>query len=259
LSRDLEHYLERAIGVPPERIEQIYNGVDADRFAPPPSGIPPAIPGCPFARPGHWLVGTVGRLQHVKDQVTLARAFVRIVQRDRATAARARLVIVGDGPLLPEVEQLLAAAGLRDCAWLPGGRADIPDILRGLDCFVLPSLAEGISNTILEAMACGVPVIATRVGGNPELIEDRMTGRLVPATDPDAIAAAALGYLDDPATARRHARAARTAVVQRFSLDRMVKDYLALYDELLRRSAPTLSHGGAAVGAARSRPAGGTR
>ncbi len=178
-------------------------------------------------------------MQEVKDQVTLAKAFVRAVRR-HPSGTRLRLVMVGDGPLRKRVDDVLGAAGLRELAWLPGERSDVPDILRGLDCFVLHSLAEGVSNTILEAMATGLPVVATRVGGNPELVEDGATGQLVPSADSEAMAMAILGYFDDPATARRHARAARQATVQRFSLDRMVRDYLSLYDALLRRrhSAP---------------------
>ena len=111
---------------------------------------------------------------------------------------------------------------MRQLAWLPGARDDVPEILRGLDCFVLPSLAEGISNTILEAMACGLPVVATRVGGNPELVEDGVTGRLVPPVNAEAMAAALFHYYDDPVLARSHGRAGRQPVLQRFSLDRMV-------------------------------------
>jgi len=109
----------------------------------------------------------------------------------------------------------------------------VPEILRGLDCFALPSLAEGISNTILEAMACGLPVVATRVGGNPELIEEGSTGRLVPQANAEALAGALFHYYDDPVLARSHGRAGRKLILQRFSLDRMVSDYLSLYDGLL--------------------------
>jgi glycosyltransferase involved in cell wall biosynthesis len=109
----------------------------------------------------------------------------------------------------------------------------VPEILRGLDCFVLPSLAEGISNTILEAMACGLPVVATRVGGNPELVEDGVSGRLVPPVNAEAMAVALYRYFDDPALARSHGQAGRHAVLQRFSLDRMVADYRSLYDGLV--------------------------
>jgi sugar transferase (PEP-CTERM/EpsH1 system associated) len=233
LSRDLADYLRKPIGIAPERIAQIYNGVDTTQFAPATEARLP-IAGCPFTARDFWFVGTVGRMQEVKDQVTLAEAFVRAVQR-HPSGKRLRLVMVGDGPLRKRVDGVLAAAGLRELAWLPGERSDVPDILRGLDCFVLPSLAEGVSNTILEAMATGLPVVATRVGGNPELVDDGVTGQLVPSADSEAMATAILGYFDDPATARRHARAARQATVQRFSLDRMIRDYLSLYDRLLRR------------------------
>ncbi len=232
VSRDLADYLAGPIGVAPARIAQIYNGVDTARFAPPPQART-AIPGCPFTGSDLWLVGTVGRMQQVKDQVTLAEAFARACGRHPA-GDRLRLVMVGDGPLRARVDSVLASAGLRDRAWLPGERSDVPDVLRGLDCFVLPSLAEGVSNTILEAMATGLPVVATRVGGNPELIDHEVTGRLVPAADSEAMASAILGYLDDPDVARQHARAARQAAVQRFSLDRMIRDYMSLYDRLLR-------------------------
>jgi sugar transferase (PEP-CTERM/EpsH1 system associated) len=230
LSRDLANYLTGPVGVPAARVSQIYNGVDTTRFAPAPYARS-AIEGCPFSGPDEWLIGTVGRMQGVKDQVTLAEAFVRAVQR-HPSGKRMRLVMIGDGPLRDRVEAVLAAAGLRAAAWLPGERPDVPDVLRGLDCFVLPSLAEGVSNTILEAMATGLPIVATRVGGNPELVESGVSGRIVPAGDSNEMASAILAYFDDRATARKHARAARETALQRFSLDRMVRDYLSLYDAL---------------------------
>jgi sugar transferase (PEP-CTERM/EpsH1 system associated) len=231
LSKDLERYLREGVGVPASDVAQIYNGVDTRRFAPAPRVRVP-IEGCPFTAPDLWLVGTVGRMQAVKDQVTLAKAFVRSVQA-RPRGHKLRLVMVGEGPLLAEVDAVLSEAGVRDKAWLPGERTDIPEVLRGLDCFVLPSLAEGISNTILEAMATGIPVVATRVGGNAELLEDGLTGRLVPAASSESITQAILGYFDDPATARRHGSAARSAAIRNFSLDRMVSEYRSLYDGLL--------------------------
>jgi len=231
LSKDLEQYLGRDVGVESARIAQIYNGVDTVRFSPAPNGRA-KIEGCPFTDEDLWLVGTVGRLQQVKDQVTLAEAFVRAIKRDPAKT-QLRLVMIGDGPLRARVEKVLDQAGMRKLAWLPGARDDVPEILRGLDCFALPSLAEGISNTILEAMACGLPVVATRVGGNPELIEEGSTGRLVPQANAEALAGALFHYYDDPVLARSHGRAGRKLILQRFSLDRMVSDYLSLYDGLL--------------------------
>ncbi len=177
LSRDLDQYLTQAVGIPEKRVVQIYNGVDAERFHPAARRAP--IPGCPFNDEGLWIVGTVGRMQAVKNQTDLARAFVQALQAAPEARQRLRLVMIGDGPLRNEAQALLEQAGCADLAWLPGERNDVPEILRGLDCFVLPSLAEGISNTILEAMACGLPVIATDVGGNAELIAAGVTGTLV--------------------------------------------------------------------------------
>ena len=247
LSKDLERYLGETLGVNSRSIEQIYNGVDTARFAPAPEGRT-GIAGCPFNSDECWLIGTVGRLHEVKDQVTLTEAFVRAVRRSPAMA-KMRLVIVGDGPLMARVEKVLDAAGMRQLAWLPGERNDVPAILRGLDCFVLPSLAEGISNTILEAMSCGKPIVATRVGGNPELVEDGMTGTLVPPASAEAMATALLRYFDDPVLARRHGSAGRHAVLQRFSLDRMVDDYHSLYGGLIasRASVPTRPRGRQAI------------
>ena len=172
VSQDLERYLRMRVGVPEDRIVQLYNGVDSDRFQPV-QGARIAIDGCPFRSPEHWLVGTVGRMDPVKDQCTLARSFVLALRMNPLAQDRMRLVIVGDGALRAECESILEEGGARHLAWFAGDRNDIPEIMRGLDCFILPSLGEGISNTILEAMSCAIPVVATRVGGNSELVKRR--------------------------------------------------------------------------------------
>ena len=239
LSRDLESYLTQRIAVPRSRIAQLYNGVDVRRFqvASPRRS---AISGSPFNDPALWLVGTVGRMQTVKDQTNLAHAFVAALQMDPALRARLRLVMVGDGPLRVKAQAILRDAGISDLAWLPGGRDDIPEVLRGLDCFALPSLAEGISNTILEAMASGLPVIATAVGGNPELVQSGMTGKLVASADAAALASAIVQYANQPERAKQHGLAGRAAVEKTFSLEAMTSAYRHLYDELLGR-APGMS------------------
>lgn len=237
LSRDLESYLTGRVGIPARKVTQIYNGVDAERFKP--AVTPePTFADCPFRRPEHWLIGTVGRMQTVKDQTLLARAFIRALEIVPELRPRLRLAMVGDGPLRVEAQALLDAAGVAELAWLPGERHDIPAVLRGLDCFVLPSLAEGISNTILEAMASGLPVIATRVGGNPELVSAGRTGALVPASDPEAMAQAIIAYALNPERARAVGRQGRAEVERRFSLDAMVGAYQGLYDRLLFRPHP---------------------
>jgi glycosyltransferase involved in cell wall biosynthesis len=149
--------------------------------------------------------------------------------------ARMRLVIAGDGPQRAAIEAILREADAAQDAWLAGERSDIELLMRGLDAFVLPSLAEGISNTILEAMATGLPVVATDVGGNRELIDDGITGRIVPSADPERLAQAMLEDFCDRDRARGHSRAAREAAEKRFSLDRMVADYCALYQRELAR------------------------
>lgn len=232
LSRDLEDYLIHRVGVPPGKIAQLYNGVDADRFRPAEQTADMAAD-CPFRRPDHWLVGTVGRMQTVKDQTLLARAFVLLLERHPELRSRVRLVMIGEGPLRAESLAILEQAGAADMAWLPGERNDIPELLRSLDCFVLPSLAEGISNTILEAMASGLPVIATRVGGNPELVREGGTGVLVPPADAEAMAEAIARYAFAPTTAAECGRQARAEALGRFSMDSMEAAYRGLYDRLL--------------------------
>ena len=239
LSRDLAQYLFGRVGISRSKVAQIYNGVDAHRFSP--SSVREAIDGCPFRAGDEWLIGTVGRMQVVKDQLNLARAFVAALELRPSLRDCLRLVMVGDGPLRDQVLAILAEAGVADLAWLPGERSDIPAILRGLDCFVLPSLGEGISNTILEAMASGLPVIATDVGGNGELVDAGRTGELVPPADPQALARQIVRLAEDRDLARRMGRAGRVAVEQRFSLDAMVGAYQALYDRLLSASRARVS------------------
>jgi glycosyltransferase involved in cell wall biosynthesis len=180
-----------------------------------------------------YLVGTVGRMQTVKDQLTLTRAFIRALEIAPELKTRLRLALVGDGLLRAPCQKLLDAAGVSQLAWLPGERNDVPEIMRGLDCFVLPSLAEGISNTILEAMACGLPVIATDVGGNADLVLDGVTGQIVPAGDVDAIARSLVQLATSPELAQKMGRAGRQRILEKFSLDAMVGTYQGLYDQLL--------------------------
>jgi sugar transferase (PEP-CTERM/EpsH1 system associated) len=235
LSQDLATYLTQQVGIAPQRVEQIYNGVDADRFAPAPGG-PAPIEGTSFAAPAHWLIGTVGRMQAVKHQTLLARAFVRALELAPLLRERVRLVMVGAGPLRGAAQAILDEAGVGKLAWLPGERDDVPAVMRGLQCFVLPSLAEGVSNTILEAMATGLPVIATQVGGNAELVGHGHTGEVVRSDDVEALAQALLRMASDPLRAAAMGLAGRAEVERRFSLQSMVVAYQGLYDRQLERA-----------------------
>lgn len=231
VSRDLAGWLEDTVGVAPTRIRQIYNGVDGERFHPR-EGARPDLGRPEFFAGARCVLGSVGRMAEVKDYPGLVEAFIRLC-RARPDAAGLRLLLVGDGPVRARCEAMLAAAGLAGQAWLPGDRADTAEWLRAFDVFVLNSLGEGISNTILEAMASGLPVVATRVGGNPELVTPGVTGTLVPPARADELAAALAGYVDDPARRRREGEAARARIAREFDWSRATAAYAAVYERLL--------------------------
>ena len=132
-------------------------------------------------------------------------------------------------------EAMSAELGISNNVRFLGERHDIPEVLKACDVFTLTSVAEGISNTILEAMASGLPVVATRVGGTPELIEDRVSGYLVAAQDITALTAAYETYLKNPMLRDEHGLNARTRAVQNFSLERMASEYAQLYQGLVGR------------------------
>ncbi len=231
VSRHIASWLETADGLSAGRIRQIYNGVDTVRFAPGPSRAAPlfrAQDAVPL-----FVIGTVSRLEAVKDPVTLARAFVDLVGRHPGYRRCLRLAVVGDGNLREAVLQVLATAGCAELGTVTGWRDDIPDLMRQFDVFVLPSLNEGISNTILEAMSCGLPVVATDVGGNGELVLPGKTGRLFAAASPHLLADALQDYVDNDEQRRMHGLAARRRVETGFSLAGMIDNYTRLYDELL--------------------------
>jgi sugar transferase (PEP-CTERM/EpsH1 system associated) len=231
LSRDLERYLLGTVGVASSKVVRITNGVDLDAFRPSARGEERSLAGAPFDPAGRVVVGSVTRMQEVKDPLTMAKAFVRLVER--GYGSRACLVLVGDGSLLEEVRRVLSDGNALQHVWLIGQRDDVGPLLRSFDVFALSSVMEGISNSILEAMATGLPVVATGVGGNSELVENGVTGRLVPPRDPTAIADALAQYIEDEALRREHGRAGRARAEREFGLDGMVARYVSVYDGLL--------------------------
>jgi sugar transferase (PEP-CTERM/EpsH1 system associated) len=232
MSRDLAQWLQGSVGVPAARITQIYSGVDTERFRSRHDGDRPPWPegfGCADA----IVIGTVGRHEQVKNPLGLVQAFRALVDAAPRSAQRLRLVLVGGGPLFEEVGRKVMELGLAPQTWLPGPRNDVAEILRQLDVFVLPSLNEGISNTILEAMACAVPVVASRVGGTPEIVREGRTGLLFSSQDETELTLHLRTYVEDAALRREHGRQGRAVVEQHHSLDSMVRNYLDVYDSVL--------------------------
>ena len=238
VSQDLAQWLAQVVEVPTGKIKQIYNGVDQLRFSPGPGSVSTPTG---FMAADNKIIGTVGRLAEVKDQLALIEAFNLLIQGE-SRQKQLRLIIVGDGPMYQTLCDKIAELGLASYVWMPGDREDIPELLRMMDVFVLPSLGEGISNTLLEAMATGLPLVATRVGGNPELIEDGINGCLVPVGDAVALASHLKDILADPQTLALYGENSLHKVRQCFDWDSTVEQYLAVYDQLLGRAKKTPSN-----------------
>lgn len=217
---DVARTLER---VPTRKLRVIHNGIDVDRFA-----VRDARP----SRAGARAV-TVGRLEPVKDQVTLLRA-VRVVVDTNPTF---QLDIVGDGPSRPELEAQQNALGLTGHVRFHGYREHVGPFLDASDFFVLSSISEGVSLALLEAMACGLPAVATDVGGNREVVVPGETGYLVPAGSPAALADAMCMLQADATNLDRMGRAARRRVEGAFNLSRVVAQYEGMYLEGLSSQA----------------------
>jgi sugar transferase (PEP-CTERM/EpsH1 system associated) len=238
VSRDLERWLVHDVKIPARKVVQIYNGVDHGRFTAPREAGRALLPGGFLPAGGGLLLGTVGRLAAVKNQVLIVRALALIFQLRPALRESLRCMVIGEGPERAALEKALAETGLSEVVWLAGDRADVPALLGAMNVFLLPSLGEGVSNTILEAMASGLPVIATAVGGNPELVTPGETGLLVPAGDAQALADAILALQDDPARRVHLGAAARAAARERFDWQVTVRRYLEVYDDLLPAERP---------------------
>jgi sugar transferase (PEP-CTERM/EpsH1 system associated) len=225
VSQDLARWLIEEVRIPAQKVCTIYNGVDTCRFSSDGRDGARQALGIPDRSVAF---GTVGRLDPVKDHVGLLKAFARMSAHPGIL-----LYIVGDGPCHSEVEAAVRALGLTQRVRLLGDRPDVPELLPGFDVFVLPSLGEGMSNSILEAMATGLPVVATRVGGNPELVVHEGTGLLVEPRSIDSLATALSRYVGDPALRAAHGRAARKRAEREFGLPRMLSAYDDLYSRHL--------------------------
>lgn len=227
VSVELEKWLAERVGIPARKVRRICNGVDTERFVP--RGGRLTLDGHPPLTPESVVVGSVTRFSDIKDPLNTLRAFLIARVELLARGVDLRLAMAGDGPLRATALGLLEASGHRDAAWLPGSRDDVPRLLSAMDFFVLGSRREGISNTVLEAMASGLPVIATRTGGNLELVQDGATGALVPVGDPQAMADAIVAYALSRELRLSQGAAARKRATCEYSLAKMLGDYRELY------------------------------
>jgi sugar transferase (PEP-CTERM/EpsH1 system associated) len=226
VSRDLRDWLRDTVGVPDAKNMLVPNGVDTQRYCPHGTTIDHFGADC-------FVVGTVGRIQAVKNQRLLVDAFALLRAKLPEHAARLRLAIVGDGPSMDEIRAHVDRTGLGGVTWLPGARADVAAVMRGFSVFALTSIAEGTPVTILEAMATGLPVVATRVGGIPEVVQQGRTGMLTPSGDAAALADALALYVCQPEIGREHGQAGRATIEQCYSINVTVETYSGLYDGLL--------------------------
>jgi glycosyltransferase involved in cell wall biosynthesis len=205
-------------GIPPDRLEQISNGVDTGRFT-----VRARHP-----HPGQKMITCIGRLDGFKGVDHLLEAFRQVI----AGGADARLTIIGTGPDEEKLKRLVAALALEDKVLFKGRCENVLQELSETDFFVLPSLSEGMSNVLLEAMSCGLPVIATAVGGAIDMIRNGINGILVPPGDRAALSRALIDLLADEPAARSLGREARKTVEERYALSHTADCYRRLYREL---------------------------
>lgn len=219
------HRLEAHRGIDARKLEVVYNGIDFGVYV---ARSEPARErllermGLP---PGTRLLGFVGRLNALKDPATLMRAFAALHARQPDTA----LLMIGDGGLRDSLERQVAELGIQSAVRFLGDREDVPALLSALDVFVMASISEGFSIALLEACASGVPIVATDVGGNPEIVRHDVNGLLVPPEQPETLAAAVAELLNAPERAQRMGQAGRAWVREHATLEAMVSNYARIY------------------------------
>lgn len=220
-TRPLRRTLIENIGLPAERVVHIPNGVDTEHFSP-----APILPDSPD-------IVCVGRMVPDKDHATLLEAFARVL----TVVPQARLHLVGQGRLEPSIRARAARSDCRDRVIFLPGDTDLRPILRKARVFVLASASEGLPNVLLEAMACALPVVGTRVGGIPELIEDNLNGLLAAPADPESLAVHLVRLLGDHEACTRLGRAGRERAVSDYSHITMVSQHENVYTKLMERRA----------------------
>ena len=225
VSEEHRSRLSTVIKFPRQIISVVYNGVDTSKFKPNGEskkwlreqlGI----------NEGDFCVGTIGRLEPVKDQATLIRAFSLFTKE----IPESKLLLIGEGSLRTALTNLVESLKIEKNVLFLGYRADTPELLNVLDVFVLPSISEGTSCTLLEAMSTALSIIATNVGGNPEIIQNGKTGTLIPVRSPEALYSGLKEFYKKP---ERPCEGARRHIAKYFSIEKMVDLYIAHYLRLM--------------------------
>lgn len=211
--------------VPGDKARVVTNGIRVDSFPVRNAAMHARLSAALGVAAGTRLVGSVGRLTPIKDQAGMIRAFALVRQAMPGVV----LVLAGDGPAMPALRQCARACGVDGQVHFLGDRGDVRELLQGLDVFVLSSLSEAYSMALLEASAAALPIVATDVGGNREIVQDGRTGHLVPAQDAVALADAILALLRNDETLATFGRAARAWVEAHGTLEAMTERYAALY------------------------------
>lgn len=231
VTEELRTYHARQARLPVERIRVLPNGADMSRFAPGTGGRQKTRQQLGL-NDESLVIGAVGRLVPIKDHTTLLKAAEILISHGKPV----KVLLAGSGPELGKLEEFVAASSrLSGRVVFAGAVPDIAPLLKAIDIFVLPSLSEGMSNTLLEAMASSLPVVATRVGGNPELVEEERSGWLFKAGDVVGLAAILERIGLDSRLRQEFGEAARQRAVQHFSLEVMIEGYRSLYIELARK------------------------
>jgi glycosyltransferase involved in cell wall biosynthesis len=228
VSHQLKEHHARRTGFPEQRITVIHNGVDNQRFRPNAEARARVRRELGLSE-GEFCIGSVGNLFPVKDHLTLLRAADELASNGGAW----RVLVIGDGPELPRLEAFVAAheACRRRVSFLRSSDR-VPELLQALDAYVLSSVFEGVSNSLLEAMSTGIPVVATVVGGNPEVVIDGVSGLLFPAGDSSRLATHLETLWLEPERRGRLGREAQRRVAEHFSMASMVRQYTQLYESL---------------------------
>lgn len=243
VSRDLAGFFCRTIGSPVSRVEVVYNGIDVASLAaiPRDRGLLAAV-----GIPTHAsVVGTVGNLYPVKGHTYLLRAMPAVI----SARPDAHLIVLGRGALHDALQAEAANLGIGDRLHLLGHREDVPRWLAAIDVFALPSLSEGLPLSLLEAMAAGRPSVVTGVGGVPEVVQDAVTGFIVPPASPDSLAVRIVALLGNATLSATMGAAAQASIRERFSAEQMTRSYAAMYRAVLDRGQRPARSVGERVGA----------